>query len=176
MLRWFRNRELKNLAAKNATHKLYGGFNEVKKIGLFIDGLCGQESAAALFNEHFTKKEQKALTVFAYMPLKKKVIDLDYPYLHLAKNQKNWLGIPKGEDLDQFVNQDYDVVLDFTHLNLIAHQFVRAQLQCKLLVAVGETPLAGADIQIRVNPARDTASALSQSLKYLKLINSTKNG
>jgi hypothetical protein len=176
IFKWFRNRALKKLAAENAYHQKYQGFAASQKIGIFLDGLAGQEAAAALFRKHFTEEEKKEITILSYLPVKSKEVAQDYPYYRLAKNNKNWWGVPNSEGMLKFVEQDYDLVFDFTQLNLEAHHFVRAQLKCAFYVAFGKNASDAADLKIDVNPAQNTASALSQCLKYLKLINSTKNG
>jgi hypothetical protein len=147
-----------------------------KKIGIFLDGLAGQEAAAALFSKQFKEEEKKEITIFSYLPVKSKEVAKDYPYNFLAKNDKNWWGVPNSEGLLKFAQQDYDVVFDFTQLNLEAHHFVRAQLKCKFYVAFGKNAIDAADLKIDIDPAENTASALSQCLKYLKLINKAKNG
>lgn len=111
---YFRNKKMNTALKEQAgTKKLKVNWEKAKSIGLLFDATQLDKRQAALKYVDQLRSKKKKVKVLAYFDAKQhKEASFDFPFFD--KSNLDWMNCPKGEQVDFFLSQKFDI---FTFLN-----------------------------------------------------------
>lgn len=120
------------------------------------------------------RKDAKEITTLEYLnnSIKLSVKSWKQTQFYLHKNNLNFLNLPKKEPLKEFLEKEYDIIINLCITNNIYLHYISAITNSKLKIGPYNQEFESCyDFMIRVNAETDINSFVSSVDTYLKMIN-----
>ncbi len=159
-----RKRVIKREAAQQTRVKKYTSLKNAKRVG-FIINVCDLSIAEAVT---FLRKElsncgitYKSIGVDLSKETKKDPAILSDPFLVMIyQNNVNWYGIPENRLIDDFVDEEFDIVIDLScNSNLFTIDYIMTKSKAKLKVGflpgskeISDIIISNGDLLEKVSP------------------------
>ena len=169
--RYYLNQKLKNLPKRN---RRYISIFQAKSIGVIYDATHRMNYDKVKEFIHYLKESQKKVIVLGFINSKdpNQMLAAMLQFRYFGQADLNWFMKPQGNEVENFVNQEFDILIDLSldysfPLNYIC-RLSRAKFK------VGRTQENGTkyyDMLIDVSRKKTTEYFIIQVKHYLKLIN-----
>lgn len=160
-------------------NKKITNLSESKSIGILYD--ASEKESAAVVRE-FVKKlrdSKRVVKALGYVnstiPDDSRVAKLEFDYF--TKADVNWYFLPNSGVLRNFCNEPYEILIDLTNQQVIPLLYAVAwsKSQCKV-GRLSEKYASYYDIMIDCKNEQSITELIQQTMHYLSIINSRKNG
>lgn len=170
------NLVLKQRRRKIRRQKKFNNLRNSHKIGIIWDGSKTDdfEALTAFFQEMQERKIQ--VDIVCYYP--RKVLPDKYTairYLTCIKSTDlNYLFIPKTDDIEEFINTPYEILIDMNENNLFPVKFISVLSRAEFKVGIDSSPYRNElDMTISIEKNYNARYYLEQVKHYLEMINTS---
>lgn len=165
---FIRNIFIKRLNSKSRTAS-YKGFDQIKSMGfVFVEGKNSKEIIE--FTKSF-EQQGKQMHLLGYIPLKRKAIEREPSFPWFCKSNLNWIGFPKGSEIEVFTNSSLDVYFNLSQDDSIPLNFIDKKVNAKFKIG---TRGDGFDLKIKPKDG-DIKNTFQEIEYYLNFINQKEN-
>lgn len=146
-------------------------WNQIKTIGFLIDGSDPVQLRLLLNKLYAYKSEGKKIELLGFV---KKLPPFENENIKwVTKKDLSWAGIPKMKSIQDFIEKDFDIVINTSILSTRPLEFISAFSNAKLRIGVfSENKTYCYDFMMHLDAHDDTFSYLDQVEHYLKLLKS----
>ena len=148
--------------------KVACNISSVKTVGIILDG---KSSHFVEFVSNYTKqqkKEGKIVTTLAYLPKADKQLTL--PISFFTKDDINWYGKPLHKSVLEFIEQPFDILLNFCPEQKLPLESICALSSAKFIIGNGINHLHSYyDILLKLNNSNAPSSFIENVHHYLTL-------
>ncbi|MEZ5004754.1 MAG: hypothetical protein R2730_17115 [Chitinophagales bacterium] len=142
--------------------------HEVQSIGIVLDGRDQSFVDAVTQYAEQQEKEGKKVTLLSYLPKVGKQISLGIPFF--TKEDINWYYKPVKESVLSFIDQPFDLLLNFCPDKLLPLESVIALSSAKFIIGNGLAHLNSYyDILLKLNNSNAPDSFIENVHHYLTL-------
>lgn len=98
-------------------------------------------------------------------------LDLGNKYKFINKTHLNWIYLPKPAEVEEFVNQEFDILIDLTQENIVPVKYLVASSKAKFKIGrYSEDNHDFFDFMISLNEKQNVKDFLDQVNHYLQQI------
>ncbi len=155
-------------------HKKFNNLRNAHKIAIVWDGsnIADFKAITDFFQE--MQKRNIQVDVVCYYP--KTVLPDEYTLIRyltcIKQSDLNFLLIPKSDDIDEFINTPYEILIDINNNNYFPVKYVTVMSRAQFKVgAESSTYRDKLDMTIKMTKEYDPAYYLQQVKYYLEMIN-----
>jgi hypothetical protein len=144
-----------------------------KKIGLLFDATdINQRKAALDFVEQWSKRG-KNFRLLGFFDSKLK--DDNFTFPHFNQKDINWLDIPKGEAVEGFLSEDFDLLIHLAIHSNIQMEYISTLTNALLKVGPPSLHLPAYDLMIEVSESASIKQFIQQMEHFLQHINKSSS-
>ncbi|MBE9511709.1 MAG: hypothetical protein IMY71_12600 [Bacteroidetes bacterium] len=92
-------------------------------------------------------------------------------FSYFLKKSLNWYGKPANPEVERFLNEKFDIVIDFSLDNDYLFKYIMALSPSRFKVGKFKEPNNYYDFMIRINKDKDLKYLIEQTSHYLEVIN-----
>ncbi len=148
--------------------------DNAKSIGIVFNSSKKEDMASIKKLETMFKQKNIPFEVLGYIPSKHKPDELigDSHHHYICLNDFNWLFQPKSELIHQFIQKDFDILIDLYQEDEFPIEYILKISQARFKVGCAHVNNELHDLMIDVEKKKDDATYLSeQILHYLSMLN-----
>lgn len=165
---YYIDKKIKNALKKSTKTKANRSLSSIDRIALFVD----EES---LFDQKEFRNLQKLIgldnTHFNILTFKsKKTSYNEFRGAIVIQNDINWQGKITSKDVLEFLNRDYDLLIDYTQAENQMKQLIISEIKASFKVGYKDNKDELYDFMISVNPS-EVALFTKEMIYYLKILN-----
>jgi Family of unknown function (DUF6913) len=145
-------------------------YGEVRHIGILFNAADQSDYVSIEAYANQLKEENKKVEILGYIPLKHIEGILSYPYF--TKKEINFFQIPNSQDVQDFINKEFDVLLHFSKEEELELEYISALSKAKMRVGkYNAEKLYCYDLMIEgQNQTESIGDLIPVFNKYLKMI------
>lgn len=145
-------------------------WKDVKTIGFLLDGSDPIQLRLLLNKLYGYKSEGKKIEMIGYV---KKLPPFEEENIKwITKKDLSWAGIPKMNAIKDFIEKDFDILINTSLESIRPLEFISAFSNAKLRIGVfSENKTYCYDFMMHIDSHTDTFNYLEQVEHYLKLLN-----
>ncbi len=165
---------LKHKLKKRKRTPIICNLGQAKNIGLLFNSDIHADRETVKKLESFLKQENKTIEVLGYSNIKKNDNPLigDKNHHYVYTNDFNWFYKPKNELINQFILNDYDILIDLYQDEEFPVEYMVKTSNAKFKVGCAHLDKGLHDLMIDVSKKKGDSLYLSEQLKhYLSIIN-----
>jgi hypothetical protein len=167
---WFLKQSLRKLNRQ----KKFFSFRETSSIGVLYDASTEEQYKEITLLVKDLQKEQKKVKTLGYVNLKK-MPDYSFPKLTFefcSKRDFNWNLKPGSQHIRDFINKDYDVLIDFSPSHFFQTKNLVAESPAHFKVGLyNERFVDLYDMMMQVDENTPQKETIKHTFFYLKMIN-----
>lgn len=148
----------------------YPGFETLKKLAVVFESGRQDESVKAFVKR--MKDNGKSVRLMAYIPKKRKELQDVPEFDHFTKDDINWFGKPKSEEVKKFLNDGYQVFITLNERQESPIQFITVSAKADFIIGLTNGKIARLDLQVNLGEGHDYNKAFKEAEYYLRFINS----
>jgi hypothetical protein len=164
--------ELKDHARERKLNKF--SFNNVKTVGILFDATSAEDFELVKRYVLFLREHRKKVKVLGYFP-SKRVPDMTYSKLEydfFSDKELNWFGKPSGMVMSNFMNEQYDLLMDLNINDHFPLKYISALSKASFKVGkFSEKDIDMYDMMIDSDNTKTLKYFLRQVDIYLTMIN-----
>ena len=167
---------LKQRRRKIRRYKKFNNLRNAHKIGIVWDGSNTEdfEALTAFFQEMQERNIQ--VDIVCYYP--RKILPDKYTAIRyltcIKRTDLNYLFIPKTDDIEEFINTPYEILIDMNENNLFPVRFISVLSRAEFKVGIESSSYRNElDMTININNKYDARYYLEQVKYYLEMINTS---
>ncbi len=170
-------RNLKNEMKKNANIiRKSTPFEEAQKVGILFNATDKkQEELVMQYVERLRNKDKKRVSFLGFINKKKDKNDTN---VVLFKNYNlsdlNWKGVPENEDVKRFIEQSFDIVINFFETPYLHGDYIMALSKASFRVGRNSNNTEAYELMIN-EKKKDDAHFVGLLDTYLKTFNNKPN-
>ncbi|MBT8196221.1 MAG: hypothetical protein KJO64_07325 [Bacteroidia bacterium] len=170
---WFLNRKIKK---QNRVAKAVG-FNDAKKIGILYDATKEDNYQLVKKMVEGIRSEHKEVVAMGFINAKSlprnRYIKLGLDFF--TKKNLNWYKKPVGPTIDNFVKENFDVLINLNIENAYPLRYLAAATKASFKIGRFNNSNSGyCDFMLQVEKKTGLDGLIDQSMHYLKIINSNE--
>jgi len=165
---------LKQKLKKQKRTPIICNINQAKTIGLIFNCTIDADRQTVRDLESFFRQSNKTVEVLGYSNVKKNgdplIGDANHHYIYC--NDFNWFFKPKNELIDNFISNQYDILIDLYQDEEFPVEYMLKLSRAKFKVGCAHLDKGLHDLMIDVSKKKGDSSYLSEHLKhYLSILN-----
>jgi len=170
---WFLNRKIKK-QNRSATAV---GFNDAKKIGVLYDASKEENYLLVKKMVEDIRKEHKEIIALGFINAKNlprnRYIKLGLDFI--TKKDLNWYKKPVGTTIDNFVKENFDVLINLNIEGAYPLRYLAAATKASFKIGRFNNSNNGVcDFMLQVEKKKGLGGLIDQSMHYLKIINNNE--
>jgi hypothetical protein len=143
--------------------------SERSKVGVLW--LPEEKEAFSYLHNHFTK----AHAIFRNLCVYNKKLPTPPNSSSITKNELNWLGIPSSPAVDEFVQTEFDLLLNIAMEQNFVMDYFTALSRAKFKIGWSPKEKNYFDLNINIESNKDALYLAKQQIFYLGQLNKTKS-
>lgn len=144
-------------------------FLQLQKIAILFDASSASNTEAILAYAKNLQKMKKEVQLLAYYP--ENELPEGLPYEAFSHKELNWAAVPKGEQIDGFLGQKYDLLIALYAGEQLALDFLLQAAPCKMRLGFFDEERTN-QFDLMVHPRQKPMPALLKEIhQYLERIN-----
>jgi hypothetical protein len=167
---WFLNQALKKSTRKR---KMYN-YRDARNIGILYDASTEEQYQLLTGVVKDLQQDQKKVKTLGYVQLKK-MPDYSFPkltYEFCNSKSFSWNQKPKLQSINDFINQDYDILIDLSPTGFFHLKYLMAQSPAHFKVGrYADKYVQLYDLMLQVDDNNPLSEVINHTFFYLKLIN-----
>jgi hypothetical protein len=170
------NLVLKQRRRKTRRQKKFNNLRNAHKIGIVWDGSRTEdfEALTAFYQEMQERNIQ--VDIICYYP--RKVLPDKYTAIRyltcIKRTDLNYFFIPQSDDIDEFINTPYEILIDINENNLFPVRFISVLSRAEFKVGIESSSYRNElDMTINIDKQYDASYYLEQVRYYLEMINTS---
>lgn len=142
-----------------------------KSVGLLLDAteLAGRE-VVLKFSEEL-KKQGKEVKLLAYFGGNPKVAN--FAFTHFTKKDLDWALRPKSQDIQKFINQPFDILINLTPHGSLPLEYIAAFSKAKFRVGPSTDKTYCYELMVDTAAKKDLQSFIQQVTFFINKMNTT---
>jgi hypothetical protein len=176
--KWLRRRAIRRRQKSIIRNKRFHSFDTAKSIGIVFK-MEGNELPAELqATMKFLSKKRINFFAIGYYDHK----EMHHSFINTAhvsvfsKMDLNWYGKPRAVEVETFLHQGYDIVIDFCREdNVYPIQYITSAVQASMVIGGVYYPRCPYDLIIDAQKVCNTAGYVEQIKHYLSIINNPQS-
>ena len=173
---WFGHWELRrsNIEQKRK-HQVFN-LEQAKRITILFDGTLPSDIKLVKSFVAKLSKGKELVSALGYVNEKDKSFEhMSSLHFDFFSNQElNWYGKPKGMVIENFLKEEYDILIDLTLHSFYPLSFMAVASPAKFKVGRTREDLQVFDLSIETNKASNLSSLINDIHHYLQLIKHVK--
>jgi hypothetical protein len=166
---------LKDAHKNNSRSMMIANFNFIQSIGIVSNPnnkneINEIEKVIMLFQE---LDKQVFPLIYVDKLIKNDMSTSNNDWIKLGKEDCNWIGKPrKNQNLNRFINQEFDILIDLSYSKNFCLQYVFVQSQAKLkIMNTSDLNKQFADMMLEIPNPHNKIAFAKEIIHYLKVIN-----
>ncbi len=147
----------------------YPGFEKLKSVAIVFES--GKQDETIMSFAKQMKTEGKEVHLLGFIPQKRKEMQSPPEFSHFTKDEVNWYGKPKSEEVTQFLNGTYQVFITLNEREESPIQFVTVAAKADFVVGLSNGKVARIDLLVGTGKTHDYKAVFKEVEYYLKFIN-----
>lgn len=175
--KYIQERYLKQANSQNHRAVLMANFDDIHTIGL-LSNPKNEAEIKVLENvvNHFQGYGKQIFPLIYFdKQIQKDVFTKNSGLNGFSKKQCNWIGKPKKENnLDRFLQNDFDILIDFSFSPAFSLQYIFVLAKAKLkIMPTNDFSKQYADLMLEASDPQDKLTFAKELTHYLEIINKT---
>ncbi|HAD95974.1 MAG TPA: hypothetical protein DCG19_01145, partial [Cryomorphaceae bacterium] len=151
----------------------YPGFKLLKRVGIAFQ--AGQSEKAVLDYARELRNKGKEVHLLGYIPKRRKDIEGIPSYPWLCKSDVNWLGVPKGKEVSDFLALHFGVYIEILDAQSHPLDFVSSRVAADFKIGFSTREELGFDLSLQMMEKSPAQSAFKEIDYYLNFINNKES-
>lgn len=147
----------------------YPGFDKLHKLAVVFES--GRQDQAIKDFVSRMKDNGKEVQLLGYIPQKRKELQTIPDFDHFTKDELNWLGRPKSDDVKKFLNGEYQVFITLNERHESPIQFITVAAKADFIIGLRNGKVARLDLQVGSPQDYDYNKVFGEVEYYLRFIN-----
>lgn len=139
----------KELQKRSGFIKKKVNIQSAKSVGILFDATALDRRQAVLQYADQLKKQRKKVTLLGYFDVKQSQ-GASHDFKFFDKKQINWLQMPKGENVDFFLQQNFDIFVFLNPTTTNYSEYIAALAKAHLKVGPISTEIDAYDLMLNV--------------------------
>lgn len=147
----------------------YKGYEKMKSIAIVFES--GKQDKLIFDFAKKMEEEGKQVQLLGFVNLKRKEIQAPPTFNHFTKDEVNWIGKPKSEEIGSFLNGTYEVFITLNERAESPIQFITVAAKSDFIIGLRNDTVARLDLQVGTGSNHDYKEVFKEAEYYLKFIN-----
>jgi len=150
---------------KIRTLRLSTSLEDADTIGLLFNASDEKQTTVVLKYAKTLSNEGKKVSILGYFDTKKELEDIDFPFF--TKKEIDFIGKPKGEIVEQFMLNPFDLLINLTGETNPPFDYIMALSKASFRVGPSTKNTSSCDLMIDTKNPNDLANFIKQAEFFL---------
>lgn len=164
------NRSLEQQAKQNRADRKFVGFEKAQNIGLLFDATdLNQREGVFQYADHLSKKGKRVKLLGFF---DSKLEDPNFTFKYFNRKNLDWAGRPHGEQVQEFVQQPFDILINLDTTSKPQAEYISAQSKAHLRIGSVTEHTFCYELMIDISGSSDLHTFIQQMEAILAKTNS----